>query len=347
MQYSQGVEKANEIAAQVFERIHALKLPPTPEIYEMWFVYYADMHPEIVRAIDIFVNHKQEITAERCRELHYRFLSESKQNERVKEAGDRINETIKGVTGAVSNVKSATSQYNAALAEARNKLSGDMPKDAMERILKNVMSDTESMMKQNVQLEEQLIRSSAVMQELRRDLELVRKEALTDGLTGLANRKAFDTEIERITAETKENNSTFSLLIMDIDYFKAFNDNYGHQVGDQVLRLVALTLIEGVKGRDLPARYGGEEFVIILPDTPLQSAVKVGDALRKAVASKEVINRATGEKLGRITLSGGVAEYVEGESIVDMIGRADAALYSAKHNGRNLIAAAPAPRKKG
>lgn len=346
MQYSHSLEKSNDLASKAIERMHELKLPPTPEVYELWYVYFAEMNVEVTRAIDILVANKQEISVERCRELHYRFLSDTKENERVREAGDRIHETIKGVTGAVSNVKSASTQYSTTLSEAKTKLSGEMSKDAMEKVLKNVMSDTENMMDQNKVLEEQLIKSSQVMQELRRDLETVKKEALTDGLTSLANRKAFDAEIERISGKAKEDGSVFSLLMMDIDHFKSFNDNFGHQVGDQVLRLVAYTLTEGVKGRDMPARYGGEEFAIILPDTPLQAALKVGDILRRAVASKDVINRANNEKLGRITLSGGVAEFVNGESTDDLISRADAALYTAKHNGRNQIAAAPAPRKK-
>lgn len=346
MQYSHPNDKANEFAALAFERIHELGLPPTPDIYELWYVYYCEAHPEVVRAIDILLSNHQDITANRCRELHYRFLSESREGERVREAGDLIHETIKGVTGAVTNVKSVTSQYNLTLSEARQKLNADMSKDAMQRVLKTVMNDTDNMMDQNRKLEEQLLRSSAVMQELRRDLEMVRKEALTDGLTSLSNRKAFDSEIERMSAQARKEGNTFSLLMMDIDHFKSFNDNFGHQVGDQVLRLVALTLTEGVKGRDFPARYGGEEFAILFPDTPLSGALKVADALRKAVAGKEVINRANGEKLGRITLSGGVAEFVNGEPPEDLIARADAALYTAKHNGRNQITAAPAPRKK-
>jgi diguanylate cyclase len=112
------------------------------------------------------------------------------------------------------------------------------------------------------------------------------------------------------------------------------------------LRLVAKTLTDGVKGRDVAARYGGEEFAIILPETNLQAGIKVGDYLRKAVASKDVVNRNSGEKLGRITLSGGVAQYIAGEDIEDLIGRADAALYTAKHNGRNQVTAAPAPGQK-
>ncbi len=346
MHYSHSIDKASEYAAKAFERIHELSLPPTPEIYEVWYAYYSGANTEVTRAIDILNANKQAITLDRCLELHHRFLSETRENERVRQAGDKIHETIKGVTGAVTNVKSATSQYKTTLAEAKGKLNTDLSKDAMERVLKTVMDDTENMISQNKKLEEELQKSSQVMQDLRRDLEMVKKEALTDGLTGLSNRKAFDSEIERIVSESREKGTVFSLLLMDIDHFKSFNDNFGHQVGDQVLRLVAYTLTEGVKGRDFAARYGGEEFAIILPDTPLQPGIKVGDLLRKAVASKDVINRASGEKLGRITLSGGVAEFVMGETIDDLIARADAALYTAKHNGRNQIAAAPAPRKK-
>ena len=134
--------------------------------------------------------------------------------------------------------------------------------------------------------------------------------------------------------------------MMDIDHFKTFNDSFGHQVGDQVLRLVAKCLIDGIKGKDVAARYGGEEFIIILPETELASAVAVGNSLRKTVANKDVINRNTGERLARITMSVGVAQFSGEEGVDELIGRADAALYTAKHNGRNQVAAAPTPVNK-
>jgi diguanylate cyclase len=122
-----------------------------------------------------------------------------------------------------------------------------------------------------------------------------------------------------------------------IDHFKTFDDTYGHLTGDQVLRLVALSVKQNVKGQDMAARYGGEEFAIILPNTVLRSAVTVAEHIRRAVMSKELMKRSTGEHLGRITISIGVAMLRPGDTAQSLIGRADACLYAAKRAGRNRV----------
>lgn len=342
MQYSHSIDKANEFGSEALERMQKEGLPPTPENYELWYVYYSGMNADVTRAIDILEAANQEITLERCQEIHQRFLSDTDQSEEVQKVGDKINETIKDVTGVVSNVKDAASKYNQTLSGVTEKMADTMSQEQIEAMLQDIVAGTQDMITQNQALEEKLSQSSQAMNDLQHDLEVARQEALTDGLTNLANRKAFDAEIERVLHNAQETGETFSLIMMDIDHFKAFNDNYGHQVGDQVLRLVAKTLTDGVKGRDMAARYGGEEFVIILPQTNLPAAETLADNLRQAVAKKEVVNRNSGETLGRITLSGGAAEYFPGESIEDLIERADAALYTAKNNGRNQVVAAPA-----
>jgi len=346
VQYNHDKDQAAEYAVSAFDRIKKEKLSPTPDTFELWYVYYSGQSPEISRAIEVLISNKQKITDERCKELYQRFLRQGRDEEAVRRAGDQINVTIKSVTGVVRDVKSATSEYSNKLGGVSGRIENAQDAKELKEILTSVMSDTETMLAQNRRLEEQLDKSSEVMENLQRDLENVRREALTDGLTGLANRKFFDSEIKRIAQEAQEKGTVFSLLMVDIDHFKSFNDNFGHQIGDQVLRLVARTLTDGVKGRDIATRYGGEEFAIILPDTPLHAGVLVGDSLRKAVATKDVINRNTGEKLSRITMSVGVAEFNSGENISELIERADAALYTAKHNGRNQVAAAPTPGKK-
>src|SRR6201999_1004856 len=127
-------------------------------------------------------------------------------------------------------------------------------------------------------------------------------------------------------AEAVASAEPLSLMLTDIDHFKTFNDTYGHLTGDQVLRLVALSVKQNVKGQDIAARYGGEEFAIVLPRTALRGAITVADQIRRSVMSKELMKRSTGEHLGRVTVSIGVATHRRGDSMHSLIERADACL---------------------
>ena len=128
--------------------------------------------------------------------------------------------------------------------------------------------------------------------------------------------------------------------MIDVDFFKKFNDEYGHQIGDMVLRLVARTIAECVRGRDFVARYGGEEFVVLLPRTGLEGAFAVAENIRNTVASKRLARKSTGESLGMVTLSFAVAQFKPGETLEDFVTRADTGLYKAKKRGRNRVESA-------
>jgi diguanylate cyclase len=189
----------------------------------------------------------------------------------------------------------------------------------------------------NHKLEERLNASKQEIQELQVNLEAVRTESLTDPLTQLANRKFFDSTLEEAIADARTNNEPLSLMMTDIDHFKNFNDSFGHLTGDQVLRLVAMAVKQNVKGQDTAARYGGEEFAIVLPNTVMRSAITVADHIRRAVMTKELMKRSTGEHLGRLTVSIGVATLQKGDTAQMLIGRADTCLYAAKRHGRNRV----------
>jgi len=200
-----------------------------------------------------------------------------------------------------------------------------------------LVQTTKAMEASNRQLEERLTASKLEINELQEDLEVVRTESLTDPLTQLANRKFFDVTLEKTIAEAFLRNEALSLMLTDIDHFKAFNDNFGHLTGDQVLRLVAMAVKHNVKGKDTAARYGGEEFAVLLPNTALRAAVTVAEHIRRAVMAKELMKRSTGEQLGRITISIGVAALRKGDSGQSLIERADICLYAAKRHGRNRV----------
>jgi len=172
---------------------------------------------------------------------------------------------------------------------------------------------------------------------LKRRLQDVQKEALTDTLTGIANRKAFDTELTKGITKSQETDTQLCLIMSDIDHFKNFNDKHGHPFGDQVLKLVANTLNGGIGRMATAARYGGEEFGIILPNTELSTAVDIANDLRVAVSAKKLVKRSTGDAVGKITMSFGVALYAPCEDAGSLINRADEALYLAKNSGRNRV----------
>jgi len=347
MKYNHSLGKARTYADKAIARMTANNLPPNPSIFELWYVYESGQDAEVTRAIDIMMTGNHDLTEERCIELHNRLLNTAlRSEEALTKAEGLVAETITNVSSAATAVKDKTSGYSNDMQNAAGAFSSAKSPEEVKAVANEIMVKAKKMIEENKALEIRLTQSASVMEQLREEMESVRKEAMTDALTGIANRKLFDAEFYRMVNEAHVDGKALSLLVCDVDFFKSFNDNYGHQVGDQVLKLVARTLKDGVKGRDLPARYGGEEFVVVLPDTKLDSAEIVGNALREALAAKDIQNRATGERLGRITMSVGVAQLGTNERPAELIERADAALYSSKQNGRNRVTKASAPRQK-
>ncbi|TWI62113.1 PAS domain S-box-containing protein/diguanylate cyclase (GGDEF)-like protein [Pseudoduganella lurida] len=178
---------------------------------------------------------------------------------------------------------------------------------------------------------------------LREQTELLRMQSFSDGLTGVANRRAFDVAIDREVRRAKRNGGVVSLLMIDIDYFKPYNDHYGHQQGDQCLMLVAATLQALLqRSVDMLARYGGEEFAVILPDNDARQARTIAEALHARVLAQQIPHAFARGELKMITVSIGVATLPPGEPSdpARLIGAADGALYAAKRQGRNRVEAA-------
>ena len=174
-------------------------------------------------------------------------------------------------------------------------------------------------------------------QSLQRQLDRVEKESLTDHLTTLANRKAAEERLEDLFNQYQEENESFSVVIMDIDHFKSFNDTYGHNIGDAVLRKVSHALRDTLKGSDFPARFGGEEFIVLLPNTPLAPACRVAELLRAAISSRRLKLSECDTDLGSVTASFGVSEIQFGDTMESLVERADQALYLAKNSGRDNV----------
>jgi len=313
---------------------------PTPQNFELFYAHASGEVSAVGHAIGEMLAQKKPFTPEILRDLR----SRSRAAAAVEQVGEGMNSVIAGVLGRLNDVGRDAGQYSDTLSAATGKLGADQSPAALRKLVETLLAATRAMENRTNSLEKELQKSSDQVSELRSKLDYVHKESLTDPLTGIANRKAFDNALAAAEVAAAESNDPVSLLLCDIDNFKKFNDNWGHQTGDQVLRLVASCLSENVKGRDTAARYGGEEFGVVLRGTPLADAKRVAEQIRHAVEARRLVKKSTGDILGTITISIGVAQFAANEKAETTVRRADSCLYGAKQNGRNLVISENDPR---
>ena len=259
------------------------------------------------------------------------------QYETVRATGERLQDEIGRLAASLDDAGQNTSSYRESLTGLAAELKRGMAGGDVADLIGRLSAATLEMHRHSTKLEGRLEESSETINTLSKDLEESLQAAMTDSLTGLFNRKAFDERLALATADSLEGGGTLCLLLIDIDHFKRFNDTWGHQVGDQVLRLVGECLRMNVKGKDTAARYGGEELAIILPDTAIDDAVTLAEQIRKAIGSMNIVKKKSREAIGPVTVSIGAAQFRHGETPDDFVARADHALYAAKEAGRNRV----------
>ncbi len=341
MQFADAFDQADTYADRAIDYMRAHKIPPIPSNYAVWYAYASNQIPDLVSKLNAHIAANKDFTTEFNVALYDQFFSNNEADAMMLQVGQKIGEEVSGVLDILGT---ATDQFAGFQKNIKSNLEdlsgGDNAATDFEGFMQSVIQETWKMQDSNEQLQSQLQNSASEIEDLRESLEVVQRESLTDGLTGIANRKKFDATLKGAMNDAQDTDEALCLAIADIDFFKKFNDTFGHQVGDQVLKLVAMALDQNVKGRDLAARYGGEEFALILPMTGLENAIALTDQVRKAIASKSIRKKNSQENYGNVTMSFGVAEYRKGESIASLIERADAALYKAKDAGRNCCKAA-------
>lgn len=333
-------DRATAVAGQSMARMAAEGVPPTPENFALWYAHYSGRVPELSRSIEMLEGSRQDFTRERTAELYDRFLGNARETEAVRAAGETIQTALNHLMSLVESHGDGTSRYGEALQDFSGRLESGLGIDQLRILLGTIVAETGGMLEQNRALQTQLSRSGEQLAELRRNLDSVRRQAITDGLTGLFNRKHFDEVLAEAADRAGKTGRPLSLLMIDIDFFKKFNDQHGHTVGDHVLALVARTLSDSISGQDTAARYGGEEFAVVAPGLRAREAAALGQRIRETVASKRIVNRSRNQSLGTITLSVGVAALEAGERLTTLVQRADGALYAAKRQGRNRVVVA-------
>jgi len=313
-------------------------LPVSPQNYEVWLTYLTNASPDLRQAVNKLIASGRPISSDDMEQIYERFFSTTHLSTQVLETGTRIAHEIADALDALKRADATTERYGATLNVAADSLQNSpIDGDALKRLINVLTSATAEMSKQNSSLSRKLAGSSQEMEKLRSSLRQARSEALTDALTGVANRKLFDETLRLRKEEADTEKTELALLLGDIDNFKSFNDTWGHQTGDQVIRFVASALTKFALPDHLVARYGGEEFAVIMPRTSLRDAGRIADQMRTAIEAKRLVRRSTNETIGAVTVSFGAAIYAPGETVVTLISRADESLYMSKHRGRNRV----------
>lgn len=309
------------LARATLQAMERSGVPPTPRNYAAWYASIAGANGGGSADTDARPGDRTDDVARR----------------RILDAGGHLQALITQAQRYVGDHADGVGAFGQALDGFSTAMGQLLPGGEMPRVIADLVRETQAMAERNGVLEGRLNNIAGEVDGLRKNLELVQREAITDPLTGIPNRKYFDIRLSEAGGEADRDGVPVSLIICDIDHFKRFNDNFGHQIGDQVLRLVARTLADSTKGRDAPARIGGEEFGIILPRTNLKQGIAVANDIRNAVQRRRIVAKESGALYGNLSLSFGIAERRPREPAEHVFRRADAALYHAKRAGRDRI----------
>lgn len=312
-------------------------IPTTPKNYTVWYRYVDGTDKRLKEAIDGIVQ-QGEPFSEKTNEQLYRQYCAEKDETALLDLRENLRNILVGLLGNFVDVSEQSDEYEALVSSSLEKLSDQPSVQDLRIIVDEIIEKTKVLGESGKTMRKTFKDAAEELQELKEEFERAKTEALVDFLTGAANRKAFDEKLMTTIRESKLNGGLLSLLMIDIDHFKQFNDRYGHVVGDEVLKFTTARIKETVRGTDFLARYGGDEFAVLLPETSLAGAERVAETVREAFSKGKLKKAGSSTYLGQLTVSIGVGRYDPNETEKAFVQRTDQALYFAKENGKNRVA---------
>lgn len=333
---SASTRSSTEILKKTIQFIGQHNVTAIPINYTVSYEYCRGEHILLRQAIDQAINNKQPITDGVMQRWFDTFLL----GYDLKALGESqldLNKIASQLARTTTQAEENVIQFDHSLKECKSGLSEASSSASLASIVSALLTSTTSMQVAMEQMKQQITASQQEIASLQDRLAMATLEALTDPLTGLTNRKGLSMAINEALYAAQQSQNYPSLLMLDIDYFKKINDNFGHLLGDKALKILADTLKKQIKGKDTAARYGGEEFAILLLETDLQNAWKVAENIRRIIENLKITRTNDHQELFRMTISIGVARYQTDQSINDFIEHADNALYQSKNEGRNRV----------
>jgi diguanylate cyclase len=330
--------QTRQLARRALDLIDSHGLPGDPDSFELWFAYAAATNSQLNSALDQAIRSPDVLAESKLEHLSNTFLPSRTNRSRLGAAAKGLSDEVAQVMGMIMAHGVTSNAYGQQLGDGLVEFEQQEYHDALRPIVEALVVATRQMEAETRALQLQLQHSKENGEFLQQKIETLRRENLTDGLTLIGNRQYLDETLRHAVVAAAQTRTALSILFCDIDHFKDFNDKFGHQVGDQVLRLVADLIKGNLRGKDdVVGRYGGEEFGVILPNATLDAAKTIAERIRASLAGREVKKRKSNQSFGNITVSIGVAQLQTGESADDFIRRVDDCLYAAKGAGRNRV----------
>jgi diguanylate cyclase len=336
MKHSDDVSKAVELLKRTLPEMNKRNIATTPNNYAIWYEYIIGDNADLTKAIKELDSKRTVYSLEILQELYEKHISDAHEAA-VNQLSNSVKEIIHEFLTKVNKEGEGLSDYAQTLSSFSSKMENANDITDIKSLIGHLLNETKKRENATQSMQTSLESMALEMKKLRAEVSKLNSEATTDSLTKVNNRRAFDMEIENFISASKADQKPLSILFIDLDHFKRFNDKFGHTIGDKVLRFVATLLKNNIKGSDSVSRYAGEQFAILLPETPFDGALIVAENIRERLSKQTLSDSAEKIELGTVTASIGVVPYHYGDSAEQFLRQADHYMHEAKRAGRNKV----------
>lgn len=286
MNYTEERTKAGEYLRLALNYIAKYNLPVNPVNYTVWYEYVSGKNMKLKKAIDHSLENAKTFDKKKVEGLYQKYVADGDRIV-ISKLLTKVSLMLKDITSHVSETEGDLAGHGKNLGELADRIGDVHDYNEIKAIVDQMIVETKELVNSGKRLQTRMKISSEDLNQLQQELEKSQQEAQTDALTALINRRGLEKKLELERIRAKQNDSPFSIIMLDIDHFKKVNDAFGHLVGDSLLRSIANLLKDHLRRNDIAARYGGEEFLILLPETDIQGATAVGEKIRNSLATKD------------------------------------------------------------